>query len=233
VPPLIEIDDVHKIHRMGAREVHALAGVSLSISRGDYLAIMGASGSGKTTLLHLIGCLDRPTRGDLWLDGTQLSSLGDDALSELRSRRIGFVFQAFHLIPQLDVTENVELPLIYQGIEQPTRARRAEELLASVGLADRRHHHPNELSGGECQRVAIARALVADPDVLLADEPTGNLDSRTGDEIMDLLEKQHSDGVTIVLVTHDAEKARRAARHIEMRDGRISYDAAKPRAAAG
>lgn len=218
---------------MGVREVHALSGVSLSISRGDYLAVMGASGSGKTTLLHLIGCLDRPTRGDIWLDGTDLSSLDDDALSELRSRRIGFVFQAFHLIPQLDVTENVELPLIYQGVEQPLRSERAEELLASVGLTDRGSHHPNELSGGECQRVAIARALAADPDVLLADEPTGNLDSRTGDEIMDLLEDLHRDGVTIVLVTHDAEKARRAVRHIEMRDGRIAYDAAKPRAALG
>jgi putative ABC transport system ATP-binding protein len=233
VPPLIEVDDVHKIHRMGKREVHALSGVSLSISRGDYLAVMGASGSGKTTLLHLLGCLDRPTHGDIWLDGTYLSSLDDDALSVLRSRRIGFVFQAFHLIPQLDVTENVELPLIYQGVEQRLRAERAQELLESVGLADRSSHHPNELSGGECQRVAIARALVADPDVLLADEPTGNLDSRTGDEIMDLLEDLHRHGVTIVLVTHDAEKAQRAARHIEMRDGRIVYDAAKPRAAFG
>jgi putative ABC transport system ATP-binding protein len=230
MPDLIEVDEVCKTHQMGAREVHALAGVSLCVARGDYLAVMGASGSGKTTLLHLIGCLDRPSSGQIRLDGTDLSQLDDDALSELRSRRIGFVFQAFHLIPQLSVAENVELPLVYQGVDAASRAERARRVLASVGLAGRAEHRPSELSGGECQRAAIARALVAEPDVLLADEPTGNLDSRTGDEIMDLLEGLHAGGVTIVLVTHDPAKAERARRRIEMRDGRIVSGA--PRAVA-
>jgi putative ABC transport system ATP-binding protein len=225
MPALIEVDDVRKTHRMGAREVHALAGVSLAVARGDYLAVMGASGSGKTTLLHLIGCLDRPSSGSVRLDGTDVSGLDDDALSELRSRRIGFVFQAFHLIPQLSVAENVELPLVYQGASAVSRAERARHVLASVGLGGRAEHRPSELSGGECQRAAIARALVAEPDVLLADEPTGNLDSRTGDEIMDILEGLHAGGVTIVLVTHDPAKAERARRRIEMRDGRIVGEA--------
>ena len=221
---LIEIDDVHKAHRMGPREVHALDGVSLRVARGDYLAVMGASGSGKTTLLHLIGCLDRPTSGTIRLDGTNVAALGDDELSNLRSRRIGFVFQAFHLIPQLSVAENVELPLIYQGVEATHRAERAQRALESVGLADRCGHRPSELSGGECQRAAIARALVVEPDLLLADEPTGNLDSRTGDEIMAILGGLHRRGVTIVLVTHDPGKARLAERLIEMRDGRIATE---------
>jgi len=221
---LIELDEVHKIHRVGTRDVHALAGVSLRVARGDYLAIMGASGSGKTTLLHLIGCLDRPTSGRVQLDGTNVAELDDDALSGLRNRRIGFVFQAFHLIPQLSVAENVELPLIYQGIEREPRAERAGRMLASVGLAERAEHRPTELSGGECQRAAIARALVVEPDVLLADEPTGNLDSRTGDEIMEILAGLHGRGVTIVLVTHDPGKAERAQRLVEMRDGRVAYE---------
>jgi putative ABC transport system ATP-binding protein len=230
---LIEVEDVRKTHWMGERAVYALDGVSLRIARGDYLAVMGASGSGKTTLLHLIGCLDRPSSGRIRLDGTDVSGLDDDALSQLRSRRIGFVFQAFHLIPQLSVAENVELPLIYQGVEAKQRAERARRMLASVGLAERAEHRPSELSGGECQRVAIARALVAEPDLLLADEPTGNLDSRTGDEIMDLLADLHAKGVTIVLVTHDPIKAERARRRIEMRDGRVVSEAAGAAAAAG
>jgi putative ABC transport system ATP-binding protein len=229
---LIEVEDVHKTHRMGERAVHALDGVSLRIARGDYLAVMGASGSGKTTLLHLIGCLDRPSSGHIRLDGTDVSGLDDDALSQLRSRRIGFVFQAFHLIPQLSVTENVELPLIYQGVEAKQRAERARRMLASVGLAERSEHLPSELSGGECQRVAIARALVAEPDVLLADEPTGNLDSRTGDEIMEILGGLNANGVTIVLVTHDAGKASLARRRLEMRDGRVVGEAAGAAGAA-
>jgi putative ABC transport system ATP-binding protein len=187
---------------------------------------MGASGSGKTTLLHLIGCLDRPTSGSVRLDGTDLAGLGDDELSGLRSRRIGFVFQAFHLIPQLSVAENVELPLIYQGVERTRRAERSRRMLESVGLGERWAHRPSELSGGECQRSAIARALVAAPDVLLADEPTGNLDSRTGDEIMEILSGLHDRGVTIVLVTHDPGKAKLARRLIEMRDGRVSRESA-------
>jgi putative ABC transport system ATP-binding protein len=221
---LIELDDVRKAHRMGEREVHALAGVSLRVARGDYLAVMGASGSGKTTLLHLIGCLDRPTSGSVCLDGTNVAGLDDDELSSLRSRRIGFVFQAFHLIPQLSVAENVELPLIYQGVERASREERARRTLSSVGLAERSGHRPSELSGGECQRAAIARALIAEPDLLLADEPTGNLDSRTGDEIMAILADLHQRGVTIVLVTHDSGRAKLARRLIEMRDGRIARE---------
>jgi putative ABC transport system ATP-binding protein len=230
---LIEVEDVRKTHWMGERAVYALDGVSLRIARGDYLAVMGASGSGKTTLLHLIGCLDRPSSGRIRLDGTDVSGLDDDALSQLRSRRIGFVFQAFHLIPQLSVAENVELPLIYQGVEAAQRSERARRMLASVGLAERAEHRPSELSGGECQRVAIARALVAEPDLLLADEPTGNLDSRTGDEIMELLADLHAKGVTIVLVTHDAVKASLAGRRIEMRDGRVVGEMARAAGAAG
>ena len=230
---LIELDDVRKTHRMGERAVYALDGVSLRVARGDYLAVMGASGSGKTTLLHLMGCLDRPSSGSIRLDGTDVAGLDDGALSQLRSRRIGFVFQAFHLIPQLSVTENVELPLIYQGVEGERRAERARQVLASVGLEKRQLHRPSELSGGECQRVAIARALAAEPDVLLADEPTGNLDSRTGDEIMEILEGLHGEGVTIVLVTHDPAKARRARRCIEMRDGRIAGETARAPAPVG
>ena len=230
---LIELDDVRKTHWMGERAVSALDGVSLRVSRGDYLAVMGASGSGKTTLLHLMGCLDRPSSGSIRLDGTDVAGLDDAALSHLRSRRIGFVFQAFHLIPQLSVAENVELPLIYQGVEGTRRAERARDVLASVGLEKRQLHRPSELSGGECQRVAIARALVAEPDMLLADEPTGNLDSRTGDEIMEILEGLHAHGVTIVLVTHDPAKARCARRCIEMRDGRIAGEAARAGAPGG
>ncbi len=230
---LIEVRDVHKTHEMGERDVQALAGVSLSVSPGEYLAIMGASGSGKTTLLHLMGCLDRPSRGAIRFDGTELAELDDDALSDLRSRRIGFVFQAFHLIPQLDVVENVELPLVYQEADRSARRERALALLGRVGLGDRAGHRPNQLSGGECQRVAIARALVAEPAVVLADEPTGNLDSRTGDEIMALLEGLHAGGVAIVLVTHDRERARRAERLVAMRDGRIVFDAAPAATAEG
>ena len=224
MPDLIQLEDVRKTHRMGEREVHALAGVSLRVARGDYLAVMGASGSCKTTLLHLIGCLDRPTSGKVCLDGTDVAGLGDDELSNLRGRRIGFVFQAFHLIPQLSVAENVELPLIYQGVERVRRAERTRRVLESVGLGERRDHRPSELSGGECQRVAIARALVVAPDVLLADEPTGNLDSHTGDEIMEILARLHHGGVTIVLVTHDPGRARLARRLIEMRDGRVALE---------
>jgi putative ABC transport system ATP-binding protein len=219
MPELIELDDVCKTHHQGGREVHALRGVSLRVARGEYLAVMGASGSGKSTLLYLIGCLDRPTRGSVRLDGDDVGQLDDASLSRLRSRRIGFVFQAFHLIPQLSVAENVELPLLYQGVQRVQREQRARDMLDRVGLAVRSQHRPNELSGGECQRVAIARALVAEPDLLLADEPTGNLDSQTGDEIMQILAGLHAQGASIVLVTHDPGRAARAQRLIEMRDG--------------
>jgi putative ABC transport system ATP-binding protein len=221
---LLELEDVARSYPMGRGEVHALRGVSLRAERGDYLALMGPSGSGKSTLLHLLGCLDRPTRGRYRIDGTDVAGLDDEALSRLRNRKIGFVFQAFFLIPELDVAENVELPLVYQGVARAERGARAARALASVGLSARREHRPRELSGGECQRVAIARALVTEPDLLLADEPTGNLDSRTGEEIMDVLDGLNANGVTVVLVTHDAEKARRARRVIRIQDGVIAED---------
>ncbi len=221
---LIELEDVHRSYAMGQGEVRALRGVSLRVERGEYVAVMGPSGSGKSTLLQVIGCLDRPTRGRYVLDGTPVADLDDEGLSLLRSRKIGFVFQAFHLIPQLDVAENVELPLIYQGVEPASRAKRGAEVLARVGLSERSRHRPRELSGGECQRVAIARALVADPDLLLADEPTGNLDSGTGEEIMDLIDGLNEKGVSVLLVTHDLAKARRARRVVLMRDGAIARE---------
>ena len=221
---LIRLEDVHRSYPMGHGEVRALRGVSLRVERGEYVALMGPSGSGKSTLLQLIGCLDRPSRGRYRLDGTAVDDLGDEALSRLRNRKIGFVFQAFFLIPQLSVAENVELPLVYQGVERPQREARAAQVLASVGLGERRSHRPRELSGGECQRVAIARALVTRPDLLLADEPTGNLDRRTGEEITGILEQLHAEGVTVVVVTHDVTKARRAQRVIQMQDGRIERE---------
>jgi putative ABC transport system ATP-binding protein len=235
VAELIELEDVARVYPMGAGEVQALRGVSLRAGRGDYLALVGPSGSGKSTLLHLLGCLDRPTRGSYRLDGTDVAELDDEALSRLRNRKIGFVFQAFFLIPQLTVAENVELPLVYQGVPRAEREERARRVLASVGLSERRHHLPRELSGGECQRTAIARALVGEPDLVLADEPTGNLDSRTGEEIMDALDRLNVNGVTVVLVTHDAEKARRARRVVRMQDGVIAEERAgrRPERAGG
>ena len=224
MPALIELEEVARSYRVGGSEVAALCGISLRVARGEYLAVMGPSGSGKSTLLHLLGCLDRPTRGSYRLDGVSVAGLPDEELSLLRSRKIGFVFQSFHLIPQLSVLENVELPLIYQGAPHSEREQRARRVLARVGLGGRTGHRPNQLSGGECQRAAIARALVAEPDLLLADEPTGNLDSRTGEEIMEILAARRSEGVTIVLVTHDASKASLAERVIHMRDGLIEGD---------
>ena len=224
MPALLELEDVARSYPMGRGEVHALRGISLRAGRGDYLALMGPSGSGKSTLLHLLGCLDRPTRGSYRIDGTDVATLDDEALSRLRNRKIGFVFQGFFLIPELNVAENVELPLVYQGAARAEREARAERALASVGLSARREHRPRELSGGECQRAAIARALVGEPDLLLADEPTGNLDSRTGEEIMDVLDALHAKGVTVVLVTHDAGKARRARRVIRIQDGVIAEE---------
>jgi len=208
----IRLQDVHKSYPMGDGELRAVRGVTLSVERGEYVVFMGASGSGKSTLLHLAGCLDRPTSGACWLDGERVEDLPDAELSRLRNRKIGFVFQSFHLIPQLDVVENVEMPLYYAGVETRERRRLAEQALDSVGLGLRLTHRPNQLSGGERQRVAIARALVGQPEILLADEPTGNLDSRTGDEVMEILEKQNARGVTLVVVTHDPDKARRARR---------------------
>jgi putative ABC transport system ATP-binding protein len=220
-PPLIEALDIRKSYPMGETRVEALAGVSLRIDRGEYVAIMGPSGSGKSTLMQLLGCLDTPTSGSYRLDGTAVDGLDDDALSALRNRKIAFVFQSFNLIPQLTVLENVALPLCYRDTPRAEGESRAERMLASVGLSQRTGHRPGELSGGECQRVAIARALVTEPEVILADEPTGNLDSRTGQEVMEILADLNRRGTTIVMVTHDPSKAKQAERLIQMRDGRV------------
>ena len=222
---LIRLEEASRRYQVGDAEVPAVRGVSLAIERGEYLALMGPSGSGKSTLLHLLGCLERPSSGRYWFDGEPVEDLSDDALSDLRGRRIGFVFQSFFLLPELDVVENVEVPLFYQGVMRAERRDRAAEILARLGLGARLRHRPNELSGGERQRAAIARALVTDPDLLLADEPTGSLDSRTGDEILELLEARNDAGTTLVVVTHDAEKGRRARRLLQMRDGCLVGDA--------
>jgi putative ABC transport system ATP-binding protein len=217
----VVVEDVHRSYPMGDEAVAALRGVSLSIGRGEHVALTGPSGSGKSTLMHVIGCLDRPTSGRYRLDGQAVETLSDDELSALRNRRIGFVFQSFYLIPELSVLENVEVPLIYRSVPADERADRAIRALESVGLARRAKHRPTQLSGGERQRVAIARALVAEPSILLADEPTGNLDTRTGEEIGELLEALLAGGTTLVVVTHDPRMAARAARVLCMRDGRL------------
>jgi len=231
--PLIELQDVTKTYVMGDVEVHALRGVSLSIGRGEFTAIMGASGSGKSTLMNLLGCLDRPTRGRYLLEGHDVSGLPADALAAIRNRTLGFVFQSFNLLSRTSALENVELPLVYAGLSTAERHARAAEALARVGLADRADHHPSQLSGGQQQRVAIARALVNHPGVLLADEPTGNLDTRTSEEVMALLQELGRGGITVVLVTHETDIAAHASRIIVMRDGRIRSDERRtPRPAA-
>jgi putative ABC transport system ATP-binding protein len=216
----VALRDVSRVYPRGAGEVVALAGVSLEVREGEKLAIMGPSGSGKTTLLSILGCLDRPTRGEHLFDGRRVEALGDDELSRLRNRSIGFVFQSFHLIPQLTVAENVETPLLYEGAPLAEWRPRALAELERVGLASRADHRPGELSGGEAQRAAIARALVTDPRLVLADEPTGNLDSATGEEIATLLDELNARGRTVVLVTHNEALARRAGRVVRLRDGR-------------
>ncbi len=219
---LVVLEDVHKIYTMGTQQVRALAGVSLSIDAGSFWAIMGPSGSGKSTMLNLLGCLDRPSSGHYILNGQDVALLDDDKLSELRLRQLGFIFQSFNLIPQLTVQENIELPLYYLGWEAQPSAERARELAELVGLADRFHHRPMELSGGEQQRVAVARSLANDPVVLLADEPTGNLDTVTGRQIMELLaELNDKQGKTILMVTHEPEIATYATHHLHLRDGKI------------
>jgi putative ABC transport system ATP-binding protein len=223
-PPIVALRDVVRVHPRGVRAVVALAGVSLEVRQGEKLAIMGPSGSGKTTLLSILGCLDRPTRGEYLFEGRRVEALGDDELSRLRNRSIGFVFQAFHLIPQLTVAENVETPLLYAGRPLSEWRPRALAALERVGIADRADHRPSELSGGEAQRAAIARALVTDPRLLLADEPTGNLDTRTGEEIAGILDELHGRGGTVVLVTHNESLARRAERVVRLRDGRIEAE---------
>jgi len=218
---LIEVKDLARTYVMGEMEVHALRGVSLTVDRGEFVAIMGASGSGKSTLMHLLGCLDRPTSGNYSLDGTPVEKLSDQELSRLRNRKVGFVFQSFNLIPQLTVLENIEVPLIYMGMARTRRLDLCKEVLDSVGLGHRGTHRPNELSGGENQRVAIARALVTKSDIIFADEPTGNLDTKTGAEIMEILQGLNERGTTVVLVTHEIAKAKWARRLIQMNDGLI------------
>jgi putative ABC transport system ATP-binding protein len=219
--PVARFEEVTKIYQMGDVAVRALAGVSIDFAAGSYWAIMGPSGSGKSTMLNLLGCLDRPTTGRYCLAGRDVATLNDDALSELRLRELGFVFQSFNLIPQLTVRENIELPLYYLGIEHEEGMTRADELAERVGLAERLNHRPAELSGGQQQRVAIARALVNDPNVLLADEPTGNLDSATGEQIMALLQDLHAQGKTILMVTHEPDIAAHAASRLHMKDGLV------------
>lgn len=221
VPAAIRLERVSKIYRIGAVEVPALDGVSVQFDRGSFWAIMGASGSGKSTLLNLLGCLDRPTSGHYYLDGEDVAQLDDDALSAQRLAHLGFVFQSFNLIPQLTVQENIELPMYYQRKEPEESSARAKELAAMVGLSDRLRHRPAELSGGQCQRVAIARALANNPSVILADEPTGNLDSRTGEQIMDLLRELHRSGRTLIMVTHEPRIAAHADRQLWLKDGRV------------
>jgi putative ABC transport system ATP-binding protein len=226
---LIETQDLWKTYKMGEEEVHALRGVSIQIDRGEYVAIMGPSGSGKSTLMNLIGCLDTPTKGSYLLNNKQVSQMNDDELARIRNEEIGFVFQTFNLLPRATALHNVELPLVYAGIDSRKRIERAKEALLKVELGDRVSHRPNELSGGQRQRVAIARALVNNPSILLADEPTGNLDSKTGVEIMGLFERLYESGNTIVLVTHEADVAAHAHRIVHIRDGQVEKDV--PRAA--
>jgi putative ABC transport system ATP-binding protein len=221
---LIQIRDVRKVYVMGLTEVHALDGVSIDIARGEYVAVMGPSGSGKSTLMNVIGCLDTPTSGSYKLRGTEIRDRDDDELARIRNREIGFIFQTFNLLPRADALHNVELPLIYSGTPSKERRERAREMLELTGLSDRMHHRPNELSGGQRQRVAIARALVNHPSIVLADEPTGNLDSKTGVEIMALLADIHRRGNTVILVTHEEDIAAHARRVVRLRDGLIESD---------
>jgi putative ABC transport system ATP-binding protein len=221
---VIDIENITKHYVMGEETVHALRGVTLQIRRNEYLAIMGPSGSGKSTLMNMLGCLDTPSSGRYEFNGKDVSSMDGDELAEIRNKEIGFVFQTFNLLPRSTSLRNVELPLIYAGIDPQTREERAAEALRSVGLGERLHHKPNELSGGQRQRVAIARALVNNPSIILADEPTGNLDSKTGEEIMALLESLYQRGNTIILVTHEPDIARHARRTVLLRDGLVESD---------
>ena len=230
--PVIRTEQLAKDYVMGAETIHALAGVDIEIEKNEYVAIMGPSGSGKSTLMNLIGCLDTPSAGEYWLNGTAVSGLDDDELAAIRNREIGFVFQTFNLLPRATALHNVELPLIYGGTPAKERRERAELVLTQTGLGDRMDHRPSELSGGQRQRVAVARALVNEPAILLADEPTGNLDSATGEEIMALFEELHAAGQTILLVTHEHDIAEHAHRLITLRDGLVETDV-RQRAAVG
>jgi putative ABC transport system ATP-binding protein len=221
---ILSLRDVAKTYEMGAEQVHALSGVSLDIARNEYVAIMGPSGSGKSTLMNIVGCLDVPTTGTYSLDGEMVAKKAEGELADIRNRLIGFVFQTFNLIPRANVFHNVELPLVYGGVPKALRRELAERAIEQVGLLSRMNHKPNELSGGQRQRVAIARALVFNPSIILADEPTGNLDSKTGEEIMEMFDTLHADGQTIILVTHEDHIAQHALRTIRLRDGKIESD---------
>jgi putative ABC transport system ATP-binding protein len=221
---VIEIEGVTKLYKMGAETIHALRGVNLRIHRNEYLAIMGPSGSGKSTLMNMLGCLDTPTAGRYEFNRKNVATMGDDELADIRNREIGFVFQTFNLLPRSNALHNVELPLIYAGLGKTDRLEKARHALVNVGLGERMNHKPNEMSGGQRQRVAIARALVNNPSIILADEPTGNLDSRTGEEIMVLFERLYEQGNTIIVVTHEEDIARHARRIVRLRDGLIESD---------
>jgi len=225
--PVIEAKGLTKIYRMGEEQVHALRGVSFSVEKQEFIAIMGPSGSGKSTLLHIIGCLDRPTSGQLLIDNQDVQRATDNQLAEIRNRKVGFVFQTFNLLPKATALENVELPMIYAGVRRKERRERAAAVLERVGLADRMNHRPNEMSGGQRQRVAIARAIVNEPAFILADEPTGALDTKTGTQILDLFEELNAEGNTIILITHDPNIAARAKRVIHLLDGLMVSDTAR------
>ena len=221
---IIHLSNITRIYDMGAEQIHALEGISVQISKNEYVAVMGPSGSGKSTLMNILGCLDTPTSGLYELNGTNVSEMNDNELARVRNKEIGFVFQTFNLLPRSDALHNVELPLVYGGVPRDVRKQLAREALEHVGLGDRTHHKPNELSGGQRQRVAIARALVNKPSIILADEPTGNLDTKTGDEIMALIEELHRRGNTIIIVTHEEYIAEHAHRIIRLRDGKVESD---------
>jgi putative ABC transport system ATP-binding protein len=221
---LIAIDHLTKVYQLGEVEVHALRGISLHVSKGEFVAVMGASGSGKSTFMNILGCLDKPTKGSYFLEGIDVAKLSRDELAAIRNKKIGFVFQGFNLLSRTSAIENVELPMFYSTVSNKLRKAKAIEALEKVGLGDRIHHYPNQLSGGQQQRVAIARSLVNDPSIILADEPTGNLDSRTSVEVMGIFQELNSHGITVILVTHEPDVAQFAKRHVVFRDGRIRAD---------
>ncbi|MDX1666482.1 MAG: ABC transporter ATP-binding protein [Saprospiraceae bacterium] len=222
--PIISVKDLSKVYTMGTTKVHALQSITIDVEKNEYVALMGPSGSGKSTLMNLLGCLDTPTDGQYWLNQVEVSTMSDGELAEIRNKEIGFVFQTFNLLPRLSALDNVALPLVYGGKSKSERTQKAEEVLTAVGLGDRMDHKPNELSGGQRQRVAIARALVNDPSIILADEPTGNLDSKTSYEIMGIFEQIHQSGNTVILVTHEPDISQHAHRIVQLRDGLVESD---------